>query len=66
MKNVSAKSEAVIFELKIAASMKELATKCDEALRQIYANELEQEGYRTILKYGIAFCKKDCMVKMAD
>ncbi|MDR0879023.1 MAG: ATP-binding protein [Treponema sp.] len=68
MKNVSAKGKAVIFEIKVAAAMKELSAKCDEALRQInekkYAAELEQEGYQTILKYGIAFCKKDCMVKI--
>lgn len=48
----------------------ELSAKCDEALRQIeekeYIHELEQEGYQHILKYGIAFCRKDCMVKMAD
>ncbi|GHV81067.1 hypothetical protein AGMMS49944_28580 [Spirochaetia bacterium] len=69
MKNVSAKGKAVIFELKAAAAMQELTAKCDEALRQIdekkYANELEQDGYRTILKYGIAFYRKDCMVKIA-
>jgi hypothetical protein len=68
MKYRSFKGKAVVFELKVAASMKELAAKCDEALRQIdekqYANELEQEGYQTILKYGIAFYKKDCMVKI--
>ncbi|GHV79700.1 hypothetical protein AGMMS49944_14910 [Spirochaetia bacterium] len=70
MKNVSAKGKAVIFELKAATTMQELSAKCDEALRQIeekkYIHELEQEGYQHILKYGIAFCRKDCMVKIAD
>jgi hypothetical protein len=68
MKYRSAKGKAVIFELKVAASMQELSAKCGEALRQIeekrYAKDLEQEGYQTILKYGIAFYKKDCMVRM--
>ncbi|GHV79702.1 hypothetical protein AGMMS49944_14930 [Spirochaetia bacterium] len=70
MKNVSAKGKAVVFELKVAQNMQELSAKCDEALRQIdekkYLRELEQEGYQHILKYGIAFCRKDCMVKIAD
>ncbi|GHT10642.1 hypothetical protein AGMMS49532_10600 [Endomicrobiia bacterium] len=70
MKYRSAKGKAVIFELKIASGMKELSVKCDEALRQIeekrYKNELEEEGYQNILKYGVAFYKKDCMVKKAE
>jgi hypothetical protein len=70
MKYRSAKGKAVIFELKVASSMRELSSKCEEALRQIeqmhYENELEQEGYQNILKYGIAFYKKDCMVKKAE
>jgi hypothetical protein len=70
MKSVSAKGKAVIFELKVAGAMQELSAKCDEALQQIetkmYLKELEQEGYQHILKYGIAFCRKDCMVKIAD
>ncbi|MHC6204506.1 AAA family ATPase [Breznakiellaceae bacterium SP9] len=69
MRYRSAKGKAVIFELKVADRMQELSAKCDEALLQIeekkYANELEQEGYKTILKYGVAFYKKDCMVKFA-
>ena len=27
---------------------------------------LRQEGYQKILKYGVAFCKKECMVKMGE
>ncbi|GHU94512.1 hypothetical protein FACS189479_07340 [Spirochaetia bacterium] len=70
MKYRSAKGKAVVFELKIASGMRELSVKCDEALRQIeekhYKNELEEEGYQDILKYGVAFYKKDCMVKKAQ
>lgn len=27
---------------------------------------LRQEGYQKILKYGVAFYKKECMVKMGE
>lgn len=43
--------------------------KCEDALQQIenktYAAGPLDEGYKTILKYGICFCKKSCMVKTA-
>lgn len=49
------------------AQTQELEKKCDEALKQIeerkYEEPLRQEGYRDILKYGVTFYKKDCMVK---
>ena len=39
----------------------------NEALRQIeeqkYEEALRQEGYQDILKYGVAFYRKECMVK---
>ena len=31
-----------------------------------YARELEDDGYAVVYRYGIAFCGKDCMVKLAD
>lgn len=58
---------AVILELKVAKSFKEMSDKCDEALSQIeekqYDAELIEEGYNNIVKYGITFYKKDCMIK---
>ncbi len=58
---------AVILELKVAKSFKEMSDKCDEALNQIeekeYDKELLEEGYSNIVKYGITFYKKDCMIK---
>ena len=58
---------AIILELKVAKSFKEMSGKCDEALKQIeekqYDKELLEEGYTNIVKYGIAFYKKDCMIK---
>ena len=62
------KGKAVIIEIKVAKDIKELEKKCNEALEQIEKNkydiELIQYGYKDILKYGITFFKKKCMVKL--
>ena len=58
---------AMIIELKVAKTFAEMEAKCDEALVQIdsndYAQPLITDGYRPILKYGIALYKKGCIVK---
>lgn len=58
---------AIILELKVADKFTDLDEKCNEALLQIeekkYDYELRQLGYSNILKYGIAFYRKDCLVK---
>ena len=63
----SVRGKAVILEIKAAKTYQELEKKCDEALRQIeeqkYEEGLRREGYKDILKYGVAFYKKECMVK---
>lgn len=60
------KHRAVIFELKVAVSVKSMDSMCDKALGQIqkkrYAGSLEDE-YDTIICYGISFYKKRCKVK---
>ena len=57
----------MILEIKVAKTYQELEKKCGEALRQIeerrYEEPLRREGYRDILKYGVAFYRKECMVK---
>ena len=59
---------AIIIEVKDTKNFSELENLCDEALAQIeenrYEAELKQESYKKIIKYGIAFCGKTCMVKM--
>jgi len=59
---------AVILELKYTKNPKALENLCNRALRQIddrhYDDGLLREGYLTIKKYGICFCKKTCAVKM--
>ncbi len=63
----NSRGAAVILELKVAKNIRQLEEKCDEALRQIedkeYDKPLLNEGYTNILKYGITFYKKDCMIK---
>jgi hypothetical protein len=61
--------KAIIMEVKPAKTAREMSTQCDNALRQIdeknYEQEWMDEGYTDILKYGIAFYKKSCMVKIS-
>ena len=68
LKYPSVRGKAVIIEIKVAKTYQGLEEKCNEALRQIeeqkYEAALRQEGYQKILKYGVAFYKKECMVKM--
>lgn len=49
---------------------KELFTKCEDALNQIdekhYEDELNEEGYEDVIKYGIAFYRKDCVIKICE
>ena len=63
----SPKQPAIIFEFKRADKFAQMEEKCNEALRQIeekkYDAELIDFGYQKILKYGICFCRKNCMVK---
>lgn len=67
LKYPSVRGKAVIIELKVSKTYQGLNEKCDEALQQIeeqrYEEELRREGYQDILKYGIAFYRKECMVK---
>jgi len=59
-------NKAVIFELKSAKEFDKLPTACEEAIKQIeeknYAAYWDKEGYKSIVKYGIGFYKKRCMV----
>ncbi len=60
------KGRAIILEFKVADSINKLEKGCMEALEQIerlhYDNDIIEEGYTDILKYGICFYKKECFV----
>ncbi|MCM1179505.1 MAG: ATP-binding protein [Clostridium sp.] len=68
VKPVTRRKPAYVLEFKVADKFNQLDQKADEALRQIeernYARELEDDGYATVYRYGIAFCGKDCLVKL--
>ena len=58
----------IVIELKYADDGR-LEAACAEALKQIedkkYAEGLKRRGMKKIIKYGMAFCEKECMVVMA-
>ena len=58
----------IVIELKYADDGN-LEAACSEALKQIeekkYAEGLKRRGMKKIMKYGIAFYEKECMVVMA-
>ena len=68
IKSLSIFEPAIIIELKVCKDPKEIFKKCDEALAQIeekqYDLELKEEGYEDIIKYGMAFYRKDCLIKV--
>jgi hypothetical protein len=68
IKSLSIFEPAIIIELKVCDNPKEIFKKCDEALAQIeerkYDSEIKEEGYENIIKYGISFYRKDCIVKI--
>lgn len=57
----------IIFEIKRAVRFTDMEGLCQKALAQIeerhYGAELWDEGYPVIIKYGICFCKKSCVVR---
>ena len=63
----SVRGKAIIIEIKVSKTYQGLEETCKAALRQIekqdYEAALRQEGYQDILKYGVAFYRKECMVK---
>ena len=58
---------AMILELKISDTFRDMEKKCAEGLEQIerqqYAVPLENDGYQEILKYAVCFFKKGCMIR---
>ena len=70
IKSVSRRGIAIVVEFKIANDIDDLEKKADEAIEQIedrkYDMELRSEGYKNIVKYGIVFYKKDCLIKIKD
>lgn len=70
IKNVLTRDIAVILEIKSVGKDETLDGMCDAALKQIEDRQYEvgliNEGYKKILKYGIAFEGKRCKIKKDD
>ena len=66
MKENKFRGRGVILEIKVIKDIRQMEEKCREALEQIEENHYEDglvsDGYDPILKYGICFFKKGCMV----
>lgn len=58
----------IVIELKYAEDGN-LEAACEKALKQIedrkYAEGLKRRGMKKLIKYGMAFCEKECMVVTA-
>lgn len=70
LKTPSVRGGAVILELKVADRFDQIEEYCRKALSQIedrdYEAGLRMEGYRNVMKYGICFYRKECLVMRAD
>ena len=70
VRSPSVRGKAIIIEIKVVKKFQELEAACDQALSQIvkrgYETELRNDGYGNIMKYGIAFFRKDCLVKLGQ
>lgn len=68
IKNVLMNDKAVIIEIKTVRDDETPEEQCDAALNQIeekqYEENLRNEGFSHIIKYGVAFNGKKCMVKL--
>ena len=70
MRPVSIRQPAVVIEVKVAKKAKDLTQQFELALAQIkaqkYEDELRRDGYTNVIKYGIAFYRKDCEIKLDE
>lgn len=66
LKEMKFRGKAFIMEYKIAQNFSEMNMLAQKALKQInsmsYEADLRNEGISDIIKYGICFCKKGCVV----
>lgn len=64
------RKQAVILELKHVKKMTQMEWGYEEAMKQIkdqqYEEGLVEEGYLNVVKYGICFCKKSCLVRKSE
>ena len=70
LRPVSIRKPAIVIEVKVAKKAQDLKKESDVALKQIeekkYEDELVRDGYSQVIKYGIAFYRKDCEIKLGE
>lgn len=70
LKSYDVKKPAVIIEIKHAKTYQGMQESAGAALTQIedrhYDRELKRDGYENIIKYGVAFYKKNCYIAKED
>lgn len=58
--------KAIILEIKVSDSIHDMEAKCKMALKQIenmhYDSDIIEEGYTDVIKYGVCFYKKECLI----
>lgn len=59
--------QAVVIEAKVADRENRMEAECTDALRQIeekqYARKIERSGYQKVIRLGISFWRKKCLIK---
>lgn len=67
LKSPDIENVPILFELKLADSYKEMESAAERAVRQInerhYGEELGRDGYEELVCFGIAFYKKNCVIR---
>lgn len=70
IKPVSRRKTAYVVEFKVAGKYEELGERAEDALRQIgdkaYERELRDDGYASVVRYGISFFGKNCEVRVQE
>lgn len=70
VKPVTRRKAAFVIEFKVAKTFDSLEKMAEAAISQIeergYAAELHDDGYKEVIKYGIAFFGKDCLIKIKE
>lgn len=64
---ISPRKTVYIFEFKVVKNDADMESAAEEALKQIEENDYEAEfradGYKQFIHYGVAFWKKECVVR---
>lgn len=70
LKSLDIEKPAILLEMKLADSYRQMEEKSRQAVKQIenrhYEEEMARDGFCKVLCYGIAFYKKNCRIVMEE